>query len=143
MKYQKKMKCFIFYVLVIAMYVGLNEACAVNRVIIQNELGPNTPLQYHCRGWNGQDTGVDTLKTVGGTYTIELSDVTNRRERTRWECDLRWGPAKEYHFDHLEVYRAAISRRCGQLRHWSARKDGIYFRKDSNLPLGLVHPWKR
>ncbi|CAA7039366.1 unnamed protein product [Microthlaspi erraticum] len=128
--------------LVIATYIGLNEACAPNRIIIQNDLGPNTPLQFRCRGWNGQDTGIDTLNRVGATYTIELSDVTNYRERTEWNCELRYGAAKEFFFD-IQVYRAAAGVRCGQLRHWVARRDGIYFRRDANKPLGHVLHWKR
>lgn len=128
--------------LVIATYFGWNEACASNRIVIQNDLGPNTPLQYRCRGWNDQDSGVRVLRNVGATYTIELSDVTNYNERTKWNCELRYGPRNEFYFD-IEVYRAAAKVRCGQLRHWVARKDGIYFRRDANKPLGHVLFWKR
>ncbi|KFK42373.1 hypothetical protein AALP_AA2G247400 [Arabis alpina] len=136
------MKCFIVFMLANAMYFGLNEACRLNHMVIENDLGRDGPLQFHCRGWNGQDSKVQTLNNNGAKYSLEIIDVTNYRERTKWNCMLRFGPAKEFFYD-IEVYRAAANPRCGQLRHWVARKDGIYFRKSVDMPLGRVLSWKK
>ncbi|CAN8252890.1 unnamed protein product [Cochlearia groenlandica] len=134
----------IVFVLVIAMYFGLNEAksCAPNRVILGNYLkrdneGNDRALQYRCRGSKGEDTGVKFLKSRNEGYKFEFADT---KERTTWKCDIRFG---KYYFDNLQVYRAASLRRCGQLRMWLFGNQGIYFTRDAKLPAGYVLPWSK
>ncbi|KAG2252708.1 hypothetical protein Bca52824_082844 [Brassica carinata] len=110
--------------------------------MITNQLGGGQVLGYKCSNWLSQNWR-GGLSTLNQNRTWEFADVTNRRERTRYECDLWFGARKEFHFDELEIYRAAANPRCNQIRQWAARPDGIWFRRDHDKPLGLVRPWKK
>ncbi|EOA32945.1 hypothetical protein CARUB_v10016273mg [Capsella rubella] len=137
------MNQLIVFALVIALHVSLNEACnKVNIVEIHNNLAPGRVLMHHCTGSiNEQDKGVQYLK-FNEVFRIEFSDVSNRRERTEWNCLLRHGDKLEYQFK-VQVYRAAALERCDQYRSWTAKNDGIWFRRDRTKPSGHVLNWKK
>ncbi|KAL9840093.1 putative plant self-incompatibility S1 [Arabidopsis thaliana] len=123
----RKMNHLIIFTLVIAIHFSFNEACNTPNVVeIHNQLAPGKLLKHHCRGSiNEQDKGVQYLK-VNQNFTIVFSDVSNRRERTVWT-----------------LYRAAATERCNQYRSWTAKPDGIWFRRDRNKPSGHVRNWMR
>ncbi|AEC05800.1 Plant self-incompatibility S1 [Arabidopsis thaliana x Arabidopsis arenosa] len=139
----RKMNHLIIFTLVIAIHFSFNEACNTPNVVeIHNQLAPGKLLKHHCRGSiNEQDKGVQYLK-VNQNFTIVFSDVSNRRERTVWTCMLNHGDKMEFHFN-LQVYRAAATERCNQYRSWTAKPDGIWFRRDRNKPSGHVRNWMR
>ncbi|CAH8356144.1 unnamed protein product [Eruca vesicaria subsp. sativa] len=110
--------------------------------MITNQLGGGKVLGYNCRNWLSHDWQ-GSLRNFNQNRTWEFADLSTRRERTQYECDLWYGDRKEFHFDKLEIYRAAASDRCNQIRQWAARPDGIYFRRDHDKPLGFVLPWKK
>ncbi|CAN8244973.1 unnamed protein product [Cochlearia groenlandica] len=130
----------VFTLVSIIMYFGINEACPENRFVLENDIGPNIPVQYHCLGLPGQDTGVKVLK-YRTNYTHWFKDVF--RKRTTWTCQIRYGNPLTHSFDRLQVYRGARDSRCNQLRHWSFRINGIYFRRDQAKSLGYVLPWTK
>ncbi|CAF2178404.1 hypothetical protein BRARA_G02093 [Brassica rapa] len=141
------MNNYIVFLLVIGMCSWSSEAwikenCPINRIMITNQLGGGQVLGYKCSNWLYQNWE-GGLRTFNQNRTWEFADVTNRRERTRYACDLWFGARKEFHFDELEIYRAAANTRCNQIRQWAARPDGIWFRRDHDKPLGLVRPWKK
>lgn len=140
-KRKKMNRSIVFLLVIMAICFGLNETCQLNRVVISNQLGSNELLEFHCRNTTFVFP-VNTLRNFNDEQTFEFADVKSKK-RTRYECDLlSFGGATRYYFDKLEVYRAARKRRCGQLRQWAARHDGIYFRRDYNKPLGHVLNWK-
>lgn len=137
------MNYLIIFALVIGMQFSLNKACTKPNIVeIHNQLAPGKLLMHHCRGSiNEQDKGLKYLK-FNETFIIDFSDVSNRNERTVWTCKLRHGPQMEFYFN-LQVYRAANVRRCNQYRSWTAKFDGIWFRRDRSKPSGHVLKWTK
>lgn len=133
------MNHLVFFLFVTTTYFGFNEACKENHVVIQNELGPGRVLEYHCRS-KDDDLQVHSLDFKGTPYTIKFHDEIPNL--TRWACIFRQGPRKEYSFD-IEVYKAGarLIPRCGQLRVWVAKLDGIYFSNKYNIPPWRVLSW--
>lgn len=142
-KKNRKMNHLIIFSLVLAIHFSLNEACKKPNIVeIHNQLAPGKLLSHRCRGSiNEQDKGLQYLK-VNQTFKIVFSDVSNRRERTVWTCMLRHGPKLEFYFN-LQVYRAASTERCDQYRSWTAKPDGIWFRRDREKPSGHVRNWMK
>ncbi|KFK25365.1 hypothetical protein AALP_AA8G103900 [Arabis alpina] len=139
------MNRLIVFVLFIVMYFGLSEACAKNVVEIHNNLGPGQRLQSHCRysiGAEKHDLGISYIKN-GAYDEYSFPDEYSRTDRLVRVCTLRHGPNWMYHFEHLIVYRAARTRRCGQYRAWYAKPDGIYTREDRALPNGFALKWAK
>lgn len=138
------MNHLLVFLLVIAVFFMLNEACPKSRIVIQNQLGPGIPLQYHCRGKQGnttRDTGVATLRTFNANYTITIIDRPVNGTRAMITCDLSYGPRNEYYYD-VQVFYGAM--RCIQRIHlWTAKIDGIYFKKKDSYPMKLVLKWRK
>ncbi|EOA17932.1 hypothetical protein CARUB_v10006341mg [Capsella rubella] len=135
------MSNLIFLFLVTFTSFVLNQACKQNQVVIMNELGPNRILEFHCYS-NKDDLGIKTMGFQGTPYTIRFHDEIPNL--TRWNCILRQGANMEYSFD-VQMYKAGprLIPRCGQLRIWSARLDGIYFARKANTPLVRALSWNK
>ncbi|CAN8303444.1 unnamed protein product [Cochlearia groenlandica] len=136
------MKQVVVFMLIITMSYTLNEACKKNHIVIHNQLAPGKLLQYQCRRNIGNV--LHNVETVNfNTFKIvEFEDKFTSKGRTVWRCVLRHGPKMEYFYD-IIVYRAASYPRCGQLRSWIARNDGIWFTKDYHKPPGPVLKWEK
>ncbi|ESQ31671.1 hypothetical protein EUTSA_v10005113mg [Eutrema salsugineum] len=131
----------ILFILVAGSYFELNEACKENHVVIHNELGPGKILQLHCRS-KDDDLGIQTFNYKAAPSIIRFHDeVINL---TEWNCIFRHGPKMEYSVD-IEVYKAGprVVPRCGQLRVWTARTDGIYFKRKLQDPLRFEVRWNK
>ncbi|ESQ55106.1 hypothetical protein EUTSA_v10026508mg [Eutrema salsugineum] len=142
------MNQIIVLLIVIAMHFGLNESCPDHRVVITNQLGKGRALQYRCTGsHDGSNTGIRTLAKFNQSYQFLFRDWptswTDEQNRSRFVCDLSWGPQNENRADNIEVYRAAMNRRCGLLRQYIAREDGFYYRSAYNVPVGWVRGWTK
>ncbi|WZZ12437.1 hypothetical protein YC2023_105526 [Brassica napus] len=57
---------------------------------------------------------------------------------TTWNCLLRQGPNNKFVFD-VQMYKAGprLIPRCGQIRIWTAKLDGIYFARHLDTPSGV------
>ncbi|WZZ85091.1 hypothetical protein YC2023_113670 [Brassica napus] len=110
----------------------LHEACEKNRVLLHNELGPGRILEFHCYSLHN-DLGVKNLNFNAPPYVIEFHDDVIIR--TAWICLLRQGANKEYSYQ-VEVYRAGYNfiPKCGEIRVWTAKLDGIYFSRSLDTP---------
>ena len=134
------MKHLILFILVTT-YFRLHEACEKNRVLLHNELGPGRILEFHCYSVNN-DLGVKNLNFNATPYVIEFHDDVILI--TTWDCLLRQGANMEYSYK-VEVYRAGhrIIPKCGQIRVWTAKLDGIYFSRDLDTPPVLALRWNK
>ncbi|KAL0732534.1 hypothetical protein Bca4012_008743 [Brassica carinata] len=143
------MNFFIIFTLVIAMFLGVNEAlwhkalvnwsdCKKNQAIIRNELGPGRSLQYHCHS-NGKDQGVQFLKfNEQRNFEYEHSLLKKKNEL---KCVLRQGLWMQSSSRDFQAYHASRENPCGQVREWIARNDGIYFQRNGIKPAAFVFPW--
>ncbi|KAF8088041.1 hypothetical protein N665_0557s0041 [Sinapis alba] len=132
------MKHLIIFILVTT-YFRPHEACVKNRVLLHNELGPGRLLEFHCYSLYN-DLGVKNLTFNATPYVIEFHDDVI--VLTIWDCLLRQGANLEY-FYKVEVYKAGhrIIPKCGQIRVWTAKLDGIYFSRDLDTPPVLALHW--
>ena len=123
--------------LVFAMYNTFGTACKRHIVEISNQLGPGVLLQFRCKSNNRDNAG--ELK-FNKTFTSTFPDPGPMTFAGRWEvhCDLRYG---KYH-NRFEAYRSAAFERCGHRRLWTAKKDGIYFRRGYDKPSEFERHWK-
>ncbi|ESQ38718.1 hypothetical protein EUTSA_v10029524mg [Eutrema salsugineum] len=136
------MNHLIVFMLVIAMYFGLNEASLKNRIEIHNQLALGHRLQYQCRNnINPFDDKVQYLN-FNDTKVIEFHDPFYSDKRLQWNCILKHGPNMMYYYD-IRVYRAAAYRRFNLLRSWTAKSDGIYYRESYKKPSGHVLHWMK
>lgn len=135
------MNTFTFFVLVIAMCFGLIEAgCERNRVEIHNQLGYGENLEVLCAG-RGRSF-LESIPFNGAPLIIEFHDIGSP-DVTVWKCELMHGFNLANYFN-VQVYRSAsIIRKCGQLRSWIAKPDGIWFTRDYRKPAGKVLDWKK
>ncbi|KAL9281426.1 putative plant self-incompatibility S1 [Arabidopsis thaliana] len=131
----------VFVILITITYFGLNQACKKNIVEILNQLAPGQILKYHCRS-EDDNLGVKQLNFNATPFVIRFHDEIPNL--TRWNCIFRQGPNNSYSYD-IEVYKAGprLIPRCGQLRVWAARIDGIYFARKYNTPLVRVLSWNK
>ncbi|CAN8243548.1 unnamed protein product [Cochlearia groenlandica] len=137
------MNHLIVFMFVITMILGRSEGCKKNRIVFRNELVSRRVLQIICRSSDRQKRN-EYLDFNAPPFFIEFSDTRNPfHYKTQWDCQLNHGPGLDNSYYDIQVYKAANVYRCGQLREWVARVDGIYFRKDSQKPLGWVLPWKK
>ncbi|ESQ37077.1 hypothetical protein EUTSA_v10002784mg [Eutrema salsugineum] len=132
------------FMLIVFLFVGLDEAHEKNRIIVNNQLGSGPsgiPLYYLCRSTYSEYTGTQKLTDFNSNWTVDFEESLFHN-RLVWLCDLSFRTDKEYYFKELQVYRAASEIRWGQLRQWTCRIDGIYFTRDYNEPVGRVLDWK-
>ncbi|WZZ79245.1 hypothetical protein YC2023_099817 [Brassica napus] len=109
-----------------------------HRVEITNQLGHGILLQLRCKNSNRGDTGNKEL-TFNNTFIDIFPDPGPVTFMGRWEvhCDLWYD---KYH-NRFEAYRSAAFKRCGQRRLWTAKKDGIYFRRGYDKPSEFERHW--
>ncbi|KAL1208611.1 putative S-protein4 [Cardamine amara subsp. amara] len=147
------MKHFIVFVLVIAMCVGLNEGivcssdsrdprcggsgCIHNNLEFRNQLTPGSVLKVNCTSNRNEARGVHEVK-FNQAYDFNFPESSSIR--IVWACHLRYGPKMEYFQTIWRAYRGAFSRRCGQVRSWVAKVDGIYLDRNG-VPQGRLHNW--
>ncbi|KAL0856426.1 hypothetical protein Bca101_061579 [Brassica carinata] len=136
----KKMKYLVLFLLVTT-YFRLLQACEKNRVLLHNELGPGRVLEFHCYSVDN-DLGVKNLNFNAPPYVIEFHN--NVMIRTTWDCLLKQGANKEY-FYKIEAYKAGYNfiPKCGQIRVWTAKLDGIYFSRNLDTPPVLALRWNK
>ncbi|EOA36589.1 hypothetical protein CARUB_v10011784mg [Capsella rubella] len=136
------MNHFIFVLLVTTIYFGTNEACKKNQVVIHNELAPGIVLDIGCRKDSivHPPTRFYSLKYKDPFYIIEFEDNNQVPHDEKWYCMLSYGTRPKYWYD-IEVYRQGYAPRCGQLRSWIARTDGIWFTRRYDSPPGHVLDW--
>ncbi|EFH68754.1 hypothetical protein ARALYDRAFT_888164 [Arabidopsis lyrata subsp. lyrata] len=108
--------------------------CPSNEIRISNELGPGLVLQYHCHS-RDNNLGVQNLQ-FKELKQIRFGDKLGRR--TRWTCLLKHGLYMRYYQEFI-AYRMGNVRRCGAIRHWFARKDGIYLMRNMHPPPTFHH----
>ncbi|EOA15801.1 hypothetical protein CARUB_v10007278mg [Capsella rubella] len=126
-----------FFILVIAIYFGVNEACKLNELVFKNELGVGTRLRYYCR--NGDYNSGFRYINHNAKEGIRFKDTGT--DKSLWQCYLHHGVNMKL-FILIEAYVPITnSPQCGQLREYTARPDAVYFRKDS-YPRKALKPWK-
>lgn len=116
----------------------VNEACKKNAVVIHNELAPGSILDIRCF----DRTTVRTFQLKAGAPPFIIYFKDTFPQRTYWECTFRHGPNLKYYFHRLETYAQGFVKRCGQFRAWTARPDGIWFKRRYHSELGHVLNWK-
>ena len=133
------MNRLIVFVFISAMCFGLNEACMKNIVEIANQLTAlNDTLLVYCSDNKG--TFKSNMLGFGKPpFIISFNDY-RWPKKTRWSCTISHGERNKFYYD-LQVYHANYQR-CGQLRSWIAKDDGIWFRRSYHAPPGLVLSWK-
>ncbi|CAH8350977.1 unnamed protein product [Eruca vesicaria subsp. sativa] len=139
------MNNFIVFLFVITICFGLSEACAESRLVFKNELGKGNILHVKCQSYN-PSMNHPQIDIQPDRYHIFFVPA---EERTTYNCRLFYPLKKdpnerpsENHYPNLEAFRAGTgSNKCGQYREWSARHDGIYFRRCAITPLGHVLNW--
>ncbi|WZZ52334.1 hypothetical protein YC2023_052441 [Brassica napus] len=133
------MNHLIVFVFISSMCIGLNEAsCKKNHVVFHNQLIPGSILSIDCKDNMGIRKS-DQLSFNATPYIVAFSDY-NWADETRWTCIISHGPNNKFYYG-LEVYHSNYQR-CGQLRSWIARVDGIWFTRRFWDPPGWVLPWK-
>ncbi|KAF8103889.1 hypothetical protein N665_0183s0064 [Sinapis alba] len=134
------MKHLILFILVIT-YFRPHEACIKNRVLLHNELGPGKRLEFHCYSAHN-DLSVNNLNFNDTPYVIKFHD--DWLFQTIWDCLLKQGANMEY-FYRVEVYKAGrrVFPKCGQIRVWTAKLDGIYFSRNLDTPPVLALRWNK
>ncbi|EOA18831.1 hypothetical protein CARUB_v10007445mg [Capsella rubella] len=127
------MNRLIFFVLVIFVYFGVNEACKLNEIVFKNELGAGKRFEYQCHDGK-TNSGVKYLNNNANSG-IRFKDTG--KQTSLWKCNLKHGVTVKYYYN-VEAYLPTINYpRCGQLREYTARPDGVYFRKDNYPPVKL------
>ncbi|CAN8312334.1 unnamed protein product [Cochlearia groenlandica] len=133
------MNNFIVFLLLLSLSFKLNESCKRNHVVIHNQLAPNKLLNINCRADDGKIRKHDLMFNAT-PYIIDFKDK-NWPDDTSWHCVLLYGPKLENVCD-FEAYHVNFQR-CGQLRSWIARLDGIWFTREYKKPPGWVLPWRK
>lgn len=135
----REMNFFIIFMLIIAMFLGVNGSkCNKNQAIIRNELGPGRSLEYHCHS-NGKDQGVEFLK-FNEQRSFEFEHSLFKKKK-KLNCVLRQGLWMQNSSRDFQAYHASRNKPCEQVREWIARTDGIYFQRNRIKPAAFVFPW--
>ncbi|KAG7543206.1 Plant self-incompatibility S1 [Arabidopsis thaliana x Arabidopsis arenosa] len=120
------------------MYSGLIEACKKDRVEIHNQLGPGSILTFRCQS-NENNLGINQLNFNAAPYIIQFHERVGGG--TRWNCHFMYGNETKYVQDIVVYEGTTFFPRCGQLRSWAAKFDGIYMTKKANQPYDKVVRW--
>ncbi|XP_018454105.2 S-protein homolog 14-like [Raphanus sativus] len=129
---------YLVFMLVIAMCFGLNEGCNVNTLELLNQLSPGSILKVNC---SSNRNHVEPLQEVkfNGKYRVSVFEK-GLGERIVWRCLLRHGNKVENSQTIWRAYRGAREPRCGEIRSWIAKVDGIYMEKNLKSE-GLRYHW--
>ncbi|CAA7025011.1 unnamed protein product [Microthlaspi erraticum] len=144
------MNHLIVFLLAIAWCFGLNEglvcstgnprcnnACLLNTLEFRNELTPGNILKVNCTSNRNEDKGHHDV-TFGNSFRFFVNE--NGDNRIVWRCHLRQGPNMEHFLELWRAYRGAYASRCGQLRSWIARVDGVHLLRNDEHK-GHQHHW--
>lgn len=135
------MNKLFYFILVNAMFSKLNQACKKNEVVIRNQLGPGSILKFHCHS-KDDDLGFKQLNFNAAPSVIKFHEAFGKT--TQWICLFQFGKSKRIsNFYEVEVYKGTFFPRCGQLRAWTAKFDGIYFTRNVDKPPERVLSWNR
>lgn len=110
------------------------NGCYLNTLEIRNELVRGSNLKVDCTSNQKKTTGPQVVK-YNETYAFSFEEVHSMR--IVWACHLRQGPN---HQSIWRAYRGAANKRCGQVRTWIAKTDGIYMNRNF-APQGLRFGW--
>lgn len=138
----QKMNFLIIFVLVITIHLTLNEACKENHVVFHNELAPGIVLNITCHKNSFRNPPFRThlLKYKDPFHILEFEERHQLGDRTSWHCTLSHGIKPKYCYP-IDVYSSGVLLRCGQLRSWTAKLDGIWFTKNYWSPPEHVLNW--
>ncbi|CAN8293009.1 unnamed protein product [Cochlearia groenlandica] len=124
------------------MYLEVNEAsCKRNHVVFHNEVKPDVILDIKCYEAETGKIRAHKLEYKAKFYIIDFKDNL-WPSPTIWYCNIALEPGRSTYYDDLVAYKSNFQR-CGQLRSWSAREDGIWFTRKYGEPPGLVLAWKK
>ncbi|KAL0737623.1 hypothetical protein Bca4012_013833 [Brassica carinata] len=132
---------YLIFMLVIAMRFGLNQGyygCKPNTLEFQNKLNPGSILKVNCSSNEGVVENLHELK-VNDIYQIPVREF-GPGNRIVWRCLLRHGQKVENFQILWRAYRGATLYRCGEIRSWIAKVDGIYLEKN-NKTKGFQFYW--
>ncbi|XP_019099106.1 PREDICTED: uncharacterized protein LOC109132230 [Camelina sativa] len=130
------MNCLVAFLLIITLSFGFNEACEDNTIIFRNALRPGTNLKVSCES-NKKHRREGAVKFKSNPVRIDFQEAVF--DRTTWHCLLQHGAYSQYY----RAYRgSAPIRRCGELRVYIAKPDGIYLSKNAG-PEKFDYPWKK
>ncbi|KAG7588397.1 Plant self-incompatibility S1 [Arabidopsis suecica] len=109
--------------------------CENSILAFRNELTPGSILKVNCTSKNN-----NIVRDVRFQETTEWKFNENPFKRTIWKCLLRQGPKMENQHTLWRAYRGGSTRRCGQIRRWIAKTDGVYL--EGNLaPRKRMYDW--
>lgn len=147
------MNHLIVFMLVIALCFGLNEGlvcgtgnsqhprcnsvCLLNILEFRNELAPGSILKVNCTSNRNEAKGHHDV-TFDNTYRFFVNE--NGDNRIVWRCHLRQGQNMEHFLELWRAYRGAYQSRCGQIRSWVAKVDGVHLVRNHE-PKGHQHHW--
>ncbi|CAH8358126.1 unnamed protein product [Eruca vesicaria subsp. sativa] len=131
------MNLLISFMLVFATYYRFGTACKINRIELHNQLGPGIVLHYYCRDKTRKYPFETQELKFNTTRVLEFKDAAVTYTKTTTDCYFKYG---KYYHDFL-AYREATLGRCGQLRSYTARKDGIYFTRRYEKPGEFKFHW--
>lgn len=130
------MKHFIVFLLItVALQFRLNDACSDNDVVFRNRLGKDIILKVNCES-NKKHPSIGSVKFKGIPHRITFGEEVGGK--TTWHCLLRQGQ----HTSHFRAYKGSFIPRCGELRVYIAKPDGIYLSKNAG-PEKLDQRWMR
>lgn len=128
------MNCLIALLLIVTLCFTLNEACEDCTIIFRNGLRPGSILRVNCES-SKKHRVTGTVKFKSMPVRINFKEAVV--ERTTWHCLLQQGTYSQ----HFRAYRgSAPIRRCGELRVYIAKPDGIYLSKNAG-PEKLDYRW--
>lgn len=132
---------YLIFLLIIAMCSGLNEGCIwcnMNTLEVQNQLNQGITLKVNCSSNRNHVEGLHELK-FNEKYNISVQEFGMGR-RIVWRCTLRFGDKVKSSQTIWRAYRGARESRCGEIRSWIAKVDGIYMEKNFKSE-GLRYYW--
>ncbi|CAN8325484.1 unnamed protein product [Cochlearia groenlandica] len=134
------MNNWIVSTVIIVMCLKVNEACKETHIVFHNEISPKSLLGIDCKGKVTKSTRLGYKEDP--PFIVAFKDNDDVFVRRKVDCVLSYEPEKgPRRFFNLEAYNAK-RKRCGQLRVWTAREDGIWFKREHNKPLGWVLKWQ-
>ncbi|ESQ56330.1 hypothetical protein EUTSA_v10026501mg [Eutrema salsugineum] len=145
------MKFFLVFLLVTVTYFGQKEVhgffpplkCKDNHIVFHNKLRPGSILEINCLEPRVARPYLRHFHRLGfneNPYKIIL-EWQSLSGKFTVKCNLSHGPNQKFYYNDLQAYSDKASR-CGQLRSWIAKVDGIWFTEKYAKPEGWVFGWK-
>ncbi|CAA7059962.1 unnamed protein product [Microthlaspi erraticum] len=116
----------VFLLVTVALQFGLNDACTDNDVVFRNRLGKDIILKVSCES-NKKHRSIGSVNFMGIPHRITFGEEVGGK--TTWHCLLRYGQFTS----HFRAYKGgSLIPRCGELRVYIAKPDGIYLEKNAD-----------